>query len=155
MRVMNVTDIGTRRAADSPGMPELRLWQLPGPDAADDVVVSARLLSYVSSRRPEHTHDADFTPPGWKCSACRWIEIRILRTAEGAYVVHTVGQTVVPDERVRVTVDETVSPDEVVELLVLRRQHRVFLPQPSARALAAASAYDAPLRDAYRDRAVA
>jgi len=148
---VNVTDISSRGATPL----DVREWQLETADANRVETVRAQLLGATSSERERHTHSEPYTPPGWKCSACRWIEIKILKTEYDTYLVHTVGHTTVPGETKRVTLDETDSPDEVVELLVLRRQRRVYMPTPSARALAAASAHDDALRDAYRDRAVA
>jgi hypothetical protein len=141
--------------------PELRDWTLRS-ESGPDFTVSGRLLGHSSSRRDRHSHPGpDVTPAGWKCSACRWIEIRIFRTDDDSYLVHTEGHTVVPGESIRITVSRTDSPYTVIELLTLRGRRTgghvgsAFLPQPSALALAEAAHYDTELRDAYLDRAVA
>lgn len=145
---------------DDAGEPT-REWTLRSEDVDHPTVVRGELLGYVSSERDDHTHSEEFTPPSWKCSACRWIELTLIRTDRGTYVVHQLGRTIVPGEVDRVTLDETDSPDEVVEVLTVRRSptrggvNRVFLPQPSARVLAQSARRDLGLREAFRDRAVA
>lgn len=151
-----VRDIIARHVTPGTVPDEARDWHLPGEDGYD-VTIHARLLGVASSERDDHTHEGDRPEPGWKCSACRWLEVRILVTTDRppVYVVHTVGRTIVDGETERVTISETTSPLEVVEILTLRRRGQVFLPGPAARALSQAAYRDEELRQAYVDRAVA
>lgn len=125
-----------------------------------------RLLAVVSSQKLTH-NDAPHTdaggtvPRGVTCSACRWIELTIYsRAVDRAYVVVRVGRSRAPGEHTLERVLETTSAYEVVEFLTVRRPPggdrpaETFMPPQHARALAAASQFDIPLRDAYVNRAV-
>jgi len=58
--------------------PRLRDVTVPLPDDdSGELRVRARLLGYSSSERTRHSHDGDVAPPGRRCSACRWFEVRI------------------------------------------------------------------------------
>lgn len=136
---------------------EVRDW-----DVGADHPVRAALLAHVTTERGDHDdHPGRHAAPGRRCSACRWIEITILRTTDDTYLVRQVGRTRVPGETTRDRLDETVSPYEVVELLTLRRRDRLtnavapVMPACSARALAQAAARDEAVLDAYENRAVA
>ena len=141
------------------GTPELLNWELPG---NPPMKIQARLLARVSSRREGHNHTEAVPERGWKCSACRWIEIEIFRTHDNTYVVYTLGRSALPDESDRPTVTSTTSPFEVIELLTVRRRigtpgntrMSAFVPTQSARALAQAAEHDNRLRDAYENRAI-
>lgn len=134
-----------------------------------------RLLGYASSHRESHDHAVShddsgvlvtFAPPGERCSACRWFEVRIFEVENevndaerlvdrrGRYLVVTAGMSQVPGEVEMRRVSWTDSGYEVVEILTQRRGERPFLPAPSARVLSQAAAWDNGIRDAYVDRAV-
>lgn len=159
-------------------LPELREYDLRASDDAPPRPVRARRLADISTRRHDHTHDTAREPVptrGWRCSACRWIEIEIFLVphpagdgdADDRYVVRQVGRSLVAGEVDRVTVGETTSPYEVIELLTVRRSPAAatrdrparpggpYLPGPSARALAQAANYDDALLDAFENRRVA
>lgn len=138
-------------------------------------------LGAASSRRETHNHNLSrdrFAPRGVRCAACRWHEVAIYRryaTQEvdlttdpahpriyalrepvaGDYVVHTVGESIVPGETRLSRVSATDSAFEVVELLTVRRpDEEPFITAQSSRALARAATLDDGLRDAYINRAV-
>lgn len=138
-----------------------------------------RLLAVVSSQKlthndAPHTEAGGTVPRGVTCSACRWIELTIYKrrtvempsTIQAAsitredYVVLRVGRSRAPGEHTLERVLETTSAYEVVEFLTVRRPPggdrpaETFMPPQHARALAAASQFDIPLRDAYVNRAV-
>lgn len=128
-------------------------------------------LAHVSSRWSTHggEHIGEVVTRGARCSACRWTEIAIYRaddlalaetavvnvgSALGRYLVITRGCTSVPGESTYVTPTWTNSPYEVLEILTQRKDGRVFLPGPAARALSRAAEFDEGLNDAYVNRAV-
>jgi hypothetical protein len=81
--------------------------------------------------------------------------VHIYVTAAGTYVVHTVGESVVPGETRLSRISPTPSAYEVIELLtVRRREQEPFIAAQSSRALAQAAELDDGLRDAYINRAV-
>lgn len=125
------------------------------------------LLGYATSERPTHTHDTDKfayvnTVPRidgqrpWKCSACRWYEVRIVKLSEldakrygSEYAVYTIGQTRIPGETPRSRVHFVNGGYEMVEILTDRRQGNDFIPVPAQRALAQAAHSDAEIERAY------
>lgn len=122
---------------------------LPVPDLAEHElrtraggteVIQARLLGEASSYAPGKQ---------------RWLDVKILRAPDDAYLVHTVGHTLFDDEVTRVRTVRTVSPYEVVELLTTTHKGTTYLPRDAARALAQAAAYDGGLREAYQHRRIA
>jgi hypothetical protein len=131
---------------------------------------TGRVLGLASGQRSYHLpHRDEFAAPGERCGACRWTEVTIYkrRLVDGfseqvdesvwAYVVHTVGRSVVPGEVDLPKVVETSSPYEVVEALTVRRsgpRGEVFMPPQHLRALSAAAQWDDGIRDAYINRAV-
>jgi len=88
-----------------------------------------------------------------KCRACRWNDVALYRTDDGAYIVHTRGRTVCPGEVDFGRLARTTSALEVVELLTVRA-NPPFITLPGARALAQAAEDDDDLHDAYVNRAV-
>jgi len=137
-----------------------KLFLLPTPEG--EVAVSAYLLGEGSSARPDaHTHEGEFAPPGQRCSSCRWQEVLILDEANAKsevpkYVIHTLGQSVVPGEFKKCRLSRTSSAFEIVEILTVRtRDGSIFLPAPASRALAQAADLDENIRDAYINRKVA
>ena len=91
-----------------------------------------------------------------RCSTCRWSEIHLLRTQDGAYVVHVCGHSILPGEVPLPRVSVVRSPFEVVELLTVRGGRTApYLSVPGARVLARAADVDEGIRDAYINRAVA
>lgn len=139
------------------------------------IYLRGRLLGFASSHREVHDHavtyDAEgrplsFAAPRERCSACRWFEVRLFDVEHelsaggepvdrrARYLILTSGMSVVPGEVEMRRASWTDSGYEVVELLTQRRGERPFLPAPSARVLAQASAWNDDIRDAYVDRAV-
>jgi hypothetical protein len=126
-----------------------------------NVRAAGQLLPALPSRR--------FAAKGERCNACRWFEVSIYVVEDGVarthdsvghyapgreYVVHTVGQSRVPEEKTFQRVMRTTSAFELVEFLTVRKPGDTFLPEPSARALARlADVYD-DVREAYVNRAV-
>lgn len=134
-------------------------WALPmGPDR-DDIVFGGRYLGMSSSRRERHNHGSTaYVGPGGRCSACRWTESRIfLSTADGRYLIHTVGISRVPGETDRFKARWVLTAYEVVSYFVQRPEGggRPFLTNPADMVLAQAAGHDDDLRDAYENRAVA
>lgn len=122
--------------------------------------VTGVLLGFATSHRDQHNHpmprDESELDSNWKCSACRWVEIRILRDTDNTYVVHTLGRSDVEGEIDRSRLSVTESPYEILELLTDRRGGRnPRLPIAAARAIAQAAANDEEIENAYINRAVA
>jgi hypothetical protein len=131
-------------------------------DGAEHVFDGTALGAATSESR-YHSHPEDFLAPSTpsaavsrrqKCSACRWLETKIYKTADGRFVAHTVGRSIVPGEQDYVRVTFTPSAYELVEILTVKGQTEPFIPLPSARALAQAAAKDDDVHDAYINRAV-
>jgi hypothetical protein len=146
-----VTSMETR---DNPN--PVQSHELECPDGTTHTF-TGQLLACNDSRASHHTHpETRSAEPGERCSACRWFECEIYVTAEGAYVVHLLGETRVAGERRYITVSEVRSPHAVIEALT---QHgsdgTAFIPRTSRLCLAEAVMYDAALEDAYVNRAVA
>jgi hypothetical protein len=125
-------------------------------------------LGAGGSRRDEHgDHEDRFARRGERCSACRWLAVAIYRRRRADaddsassrftydYVVHTVGDTVVPGEKRFSRIGTTESPYEVVELLTVRKPGQdPYIAVQSSRALAQAANVDDGIRDSYINRAV-
>lgn len=131
------------------------------------------VLGFASSRATtdEHKHNPMTPPPpGIRCSACRWAEVVILKTDVAAngkqlYAVFTLGQTVIPDEEVRVSETWTSDPVDVLRSLMVSspanhdergRTHSTYrrIPFPNAVAFRYAAEVDKPLEavlDEYDD----
>lgn len=147
----------------------------------DEFEIHGRLIGFASSERDIHSHgpNHDFVPPGTRCAACRWFEVRIFTVKyeltddcscepdgdehdmlcgaaapRGQYLVLTYGRTVVPGETNKRRAEWVNSPYEIVELLTQHGTSGAFLPKTSARAIAQAAAFDHGIRDAYLNRAV-
>lgn len=132
-----------------------RSIELTGRDG-DVLRVRAAPVGVGTSRRDAHNHTDEYAARGVRCSACRWFEVAIYVTETGSYVVHTVGQSVVPGEQRLSRVTTTDSPFAVVEALTVRRPNaEPYLTPQSQRALAEAAELDEGLREAYVNRAVA
>lgn len=156
----------------------------------DDEVIGfyGTALGFATSQRDLHDHDVtcdengvpdNYAPPGERCSACRWFEVRIYSVQyelllpkdytvhdttdtedfeqidrRGRYLVVTAGMSVVPGEITMRRASWTDSAYEVLELLTQRRSSTPFLPGPSARALAQAATWDSGINSAYIQRQV-
>jgi hypothetical protein len=121
------------------------------------IKIRGRLLGFSTSQREQHNHPSPVdVDTRWKCSACRWVEIRLLKDDDDSYVVSTLGRTIVQGETDRSRVVFTDSPFEVIERLTDRRpnQRQPRLPLAAALALSQAAAIDDGIRDAYVNRAV-
>jgi len=167
-------DEHTTRTARQAGPVMRDYTQLPGRDG-EQLSFCGRMLGYATSNRSNHDHHVSydaggelisFSPPGERCSACRWFEVRIFEIEHeyddagepvdrrGRYLVLTSGMSIVPGEVEMRRASWTDSPYEVVEILTQRRDQRPFLPAPSARVLSQAANWDSGIRAAYIDRAV-
>lgn len=159
--------------------PDLTKIRLVGRDGQKFEFVGVELAS-GSSERTTHSHDLSrdrYTPRGVRCSACRWHEITLYRRyvtegidlktdparpriypiepVPGDYVVHTVGESLIPGETRLSRISLTDSAYEVVELLTVRRPgSEPFMTAQSARVLARAAEFDDDIHDAYVNRAV-
>jgi hypothetical protein len=144
----------------------------------DDEVIYllGQQLGFATSHRDTHDHPVSyddnkqltsFAPPGDRCSACRWFEVRIFAVKceltsnnepidrRARYLVLTSGMSQVPGEVEMRRASWTDSSYEVLELLTQRRGDRPMLPAPSARVLSQAAMWDVDIRNAYLDRVVA
>jgi hypothetical protein len=127
-----------------------------------EITFRGAVLGSGSSKRDEHSHYSGYyARKGEKCSACRWFEVtiykRTLPTGDATYdfVLHTIGNSIVPNEQRFSRVAETSSAYELVELLTVRPYHGdPFIAAQSQRALAQAASLDDDVRDAYVNRAV-
>jgi hypothetical protein len=141
--------------------PQLRVYHLPVENDGEPVVVSAYLLGTATSENPEHNdHDTEFVKRGERCSACRWFEVQIFDVSDDedageAYLVYTVGKTIVPGETPRIRFKWTDSPRVVVESLTVRQNGHPKLPVASALALAMAADLDDEIARAFDRRVVA
>lgn len=136
---------------------EVEEYELLTPEGP--IQVRGQLLGFSTSEREQHNHDErtlqTASDLSWKCSACRWVEIRIIRDDDDTFAVSTLGRSRVPGETDRSRVIFTDSPHEVIELLTDRRPGRnPRLPFAAARALAQAAQRDDDMHDAYVNRAV-
>lgn len=133
-----------------------------------DHTFNGRIIGAGTSEAQHHNHAEDWLAPSSpaapdtagalprrrKCSACRWLETTLYRTAEGKYVVHTIGRSIVPGEIDYIRVTFTPSAYEMVEILTVKSGREPYIPDPSARALAQAASDDDDVQDAYVNRAV-
>lgn len=127
----------------------------------DGEVVKIRgyLAGSATSSRDVHNHDLNvvrWSKRGERCSACRWFTVDLYLTSDGGYVVHTVGETIVPGEQRLSRVTKTGSPFAVIEAMTVRRPNQEpYLTPQSQRVLAEAAELDDGIREAYVNRAVA
>lgn len=126
---------------------------------------TGRLLSEASSQSPRHVSlvhgPTQFAPPGERCSACRWFEVRIYASdvphtgTDGqsvpTWIIETVGKTVVPGEQDRRRVRKVHEPRRVVGSLVQQREGDSFIPAVSRRALDQAADADPRLAGTIDD----
>lgn len=121
-----------------------------------------RLLGEASSRASRHAvlihDDGSFAPPGMRCSACRWFEVRIYAddtgaTNEDAWIIETVGRSQVPGETDRRQFRRVTEPRQVVAVLVQTKRQRpgldaeTFIPATSRHALDLAADNDERLSE--------
>lgn len=130
-------------------------------DDGTPVTLRGRLLGYGSSRRDYHNHEmprpaALLTNDGrpWKCSGCRWFEVRIYHLDDGSYALHTVGMSSLDGEKPLPRLQFTESAYEVIEMLTDKRGPVARIPEASARCLAQAANVDDKMNEAYINRAV-
>jgi hypothetical protein len=135
--------------------PPRQRFELPGfMDGDPDAFLEGRLLGSASSRRDAHNHVGPL-PADWRCSACRWFDVRIFRTSDEPveYAVYTAGFSVVPGETTRPKLQRTSSAFDVAELMIIRNsKDGTIMPRPNARALAQAAGHDELVQDAYVNR---
>lgn len=138
---------------------EARTYTLPTRDGP--VEIHAILLGEGTSKSELHNHITDVAEPGQKCKACRWSEVRIFRLVEsapgsvgptllGAYVIHTSGCTVVPDEVTKIRLVRTDDVTAVIGALIVRKYVRgrleeCFITRPAQDALDDAADHDEAL----------
>ena len=133
---------------------DTQTWAARGYDTT--ISFDGQLLGEASSHRSGHSeHPVPYAPVGFRCSACRWFEVRIFKTDKEEYVVEITGQTLVEGERVRHRAELTSSAHWVIEMLTQREGDRRFIPLVSRRALAEAAARDLQIEHAYFNRVVA
>lgn len=121
-----------------------------------------RLLGEASSQASKHAvlvHDnGSFAPPGMRCSACRWFEVRIYADDSAdqpppAWIVETVGRSQVPGETDRRQFRRVTEPRQVVAVLVQTKRQRqgedaeTFIPATSRYALDQAADNDERLSE--------
>lgn len=132
-------------------------WVVQGYDGTYEF--DGYLLGAASSKRSSHRSHEDectYAPPGVRCSACRWIEIRIFRNYAGEYVLELTGQTIITGEKVRRRVEVTQSPHWVIEVLTQKRDTgECFIPLVAKHALSEAAALDPGVEAAFVGRVVA
>lgn len=141
-----------------------RDYALPRANGETFTLEKGTYLGLGSSHRDRHNTDAqkgghpgsDVAREGQRCSACRWIEIRLFRVLYGEgtqrrpfYVVHITGQTIVEGEHPEYTLhDPTPSPDQVGEsLTVVNRSDQPMISRPARLALSCAAQYDVSIAD--------
>lgn len=131
----------------------IRRFKLDTPDG--EKVIEGRILGYSTSKRDSHNHAQNPPPHGWKCSACRWVELTLYKVVDGTFAVYTRGCSSLPGESDRTRLIYTESPYEVVELMTDRRGATPRLPMAAAKVLAQAAHLDSGINEAYINRAVA
>lgn len=130
------------------------------PTSDGDVTVTGDLIGRADSSRLHHNHAGEFVEPGREnhCSTCRFYEVRIFKDDSGtepAYIVVTMGHTIVPGEKVFTHIRRVTSPHEVLEVLTVRKPGKEpYLSKSNALALAQAAHADRALEDAYLNRGV-
>ena len=132
-------------------------WELCDTDTGNCTTVVGVLLGFASSQREQHVGHAKNERPTTPCHACRWFEVRIIRTRENGqseYVTSFQGFSVVRGETHRHTVHRTRSPYTVVEVLTQTRDGNTFIPRTSRLALSEAAGRDKGIETAWIDRAV-
>jgi hypothetical protein len=126
---------------------------VPDPDGERTRAVHGRIIGYATSRRDKHVKGCRRNGVV-RCFACRWFEVRIVRTDDDWYVVVYVGESTVAGETARRTVTVTQSPYVVIEVLTQRRDGNLMIPRTSRVALAEAAARDEGIEMVWIDRAV-
>ena len=134
-------------------------WTLPEDDQGP-ITVRAAFLGVGSSWHRRHADHPDrFAAKGFRCSACRWFEVRIFRELSGRerFLIHFTGVSQVPGEVHWSRAEYVLTASEVIESLLTRKApggvlRQPFLTGPVARALAQASEFDDELYRAYLDR---
>lgn len=134
------------------------LWNLP--DEGSIETLAGTFIGMGSSERDRHEpHQSDYAAKGDRCSACRWVELRLFRLRGGDYALHKAGRSIVPGEVTLCRVELLSGPNEVLEALIKRDRRpgrrAAYLPMASAKLLGQASDRDRRLRVAYLDRAEA
>lgn len=114
----------------------LRGWD---PDLKREVELEFRgtLLARASSQRPDHNgyavHRDGFAQQFERCSACRWFEVELYRSAdpEVRWVAHTAGRSTVPGEDTRYRLRATSDPARVVSFLTVADRDSGLVRVPS------------------------
>jgi hypothetical protein len=105
-----------------------------------------RLLAESTSQHSEHSTlihaPGEFAPQRTRCSACRWLEVRIYANEDSGWVVQTVGRSIVPGEEDRHRVHFCSTPRQTIAALTHTRGDNVFLPNVAKRALDLAADLD-------------
>jgi len=114
--------------------PALTTYTLRGRDETVEIV--ARRLGHGTS---------------YRAGKLRWFEVDIYRTADGEFIAHTRGMTVVTDETTFTRILRTRSAFEIVDALIVNHGNKIYLPQQSTRALAQAAQWDDDCLEAYRE----
>jgi hypothetical protein len=92
---MDTTDQGWTAPNESEiGHTSPTVWVMPG-----DEDIDGWYLGFFSSQRDDHTHAGERPIRGRGCQACRWFEMSLWRTTDGAYVLVRQNVTRVPSER--------------------------------------------------------
>lgn len=125
-------------------------------------MLHATLLGFGSSQRTYHNHELPrptelkgVNGESWKCSACRWFEVRIFYIPDDeTYLLYTIGQSTIEGEKPRPRMQYTQSAYELIEMLTDKRGNSPRLPDASARCLAQAADVDDRINEAYVNRAV-
>jgi hypothetical protein len=136
------------------------VWLLPD-DASGAVDVEGYFLGVATSRRPGHNSNHPGRPYAdparrERCSACRWIELRLFvetETAVRAYVLHKIGASSVPGEAQRHSRTRLVSPPEVLEVLLTKQPGDLpaVLTEPARRVIAQGASFDDGIATLYYD----
>jgi hypothetical protein len=116
------------------------------------VSFNGRRVADASSREIEHSHSPDRKAQrGERCSACRWLEVRIYiandESSGTAYVLETVGRSLVDGEHDRFRTRRFRDPWLVIAKLAKRHDDTTFLPLVAQRALSEAAEYDGRLAE--------
>jgi hypothetical protein len=163
--------------------PKVQVLTLPTRDGP--VTVRGVVLGEGSSRSELHNHATSVADPGQKCKACRWSEVKIIRLVEterdislrthpsrtgsvaesvrlrtegpllGAYIIHTVGMSVVPGEVMKTRLVRTTEPTAVLNALVVHKYESgnlvdTFVTRPAQDALDDAADADPDLDAVFR-----
>lgn len=133
--------------------PETKAFTVSGRND-ETLTFTGQLLGFASSHNDEHSvHKSQYAPPGWKCSACRWFEVGIYKLhgedletfAPHKYIIHTRGQTSVPNETVFGRIKRVESVWKVLNALTQWVNNTPRLPEVSLIALEDAAEWDEDL----------